>query len=370
MGSPTQGVEKQLAGGIFGNGPSLKKNSDTYYSGLVGVFSELFPDFGRFADAPRTPQEKSVVRGHLDEAFIYLRTDQERASAKMDELVRLLRTSSPEKPGQPVPPNSSTAGDPPSTGMERPPTLAGWNNPVGHYLQDRFNAAMSHDGLDVAVELREPDEEREAAVDESYRVLAGCLPEIGPSTAAMVDGIALFRGKPHSAYITGTPVVVYVNEDWITDALHGADSLLHETLHQKLVDFGLTRRMLRSGYLDADSSRAPVPWGGTGRTFSADRTLAAYHVYVHLTLLHCAALQHGDALGLPHSDDEVEARTAVRWARARYLGSRFDDPAMDRELDVDGRALVSWLWRANEELGTLALPSGRILATYDQAHGG
>ncbi|WP_194909264.1 hypothetical protein [Catenulispora rubra] len=314
---------------------------------------KVFPPFADLAEKAHSSQSRSLLRGFADEAFLRLRDRDERSDERLRQLVELLAHARSLEPVSPVRVAASGAA-----GLLRPPTIGDVDDRLGQQLAERFHAAMSHDGFTVEIVLQEPASPSQDSVDRAFRLLYACLPAVAPETAALVDGVVLFHGPPHSAYISATPLVIYLNERVAADPLAGADSVLHESLHQKLVDFGLARRMLRSGYQDAVSHRAPVPWGGPGRSFTADRTLAAFHVYVHLTLLHAVALLDREGLGIEHTEAELTDRLAVRWARAAYLGSCFDAPELAAELDVDGAALVAWLTSVNAELGDLVLSSG------------
>ncbi|MEZ0107458.1 hypothetical protein ABH920_001450 [Catenulispora sp. EB89] len=348
-------LDRHLARGMFGDSSALRANADVYYGGLYALLGKIFPPFADLAEKAHSPQSRSLLRGFADEAFLRLRDREERSDERLRQLVELVAYA---RSLEPVPPVPVSALAPATAGLLRPPTLTDVDDTLGQQLAQRFHAAMAHDGFTVEIALQEPAAPSQDSVDRAFRLLYACLPTVAPETAALVDGVVLFQGAPHSAYISATPLVIYLNERVAADPLAGADSVLHESLHQKLVDFGLARRMLRSGYQDAASHRAPVPWGGPGRSFTADRTLAAFHVYVHLTLLHAVALLDRDGLGLEHTESELTDRLAVRWARAAYLGSCFDERDLAAELDVDGAALVAWLGAVNAELGELVLSSG------------
>ncbi|MEV4577364.1 hypothetical protein AB0K16_29395 [Nonomuraea jabiensis] len=333
-------VEQELSTGVFGDSRSLRVNSDIFYRGVTELFADVFPGFSLSWPWPASPLHRILIRGYLDEALIHLRTSEERAQAAALELMDLLAQA-----------------------PSGPSNIAGWDaDPLGKRVVERFHQTMRNDGHTFAVEILEPSADLETAVERARGLLHRLLPEVAPSTTALVDGLAFCSGDLGSAFINGTPLLVYIGKELLDDPLETADALLHECLHQKLVEVRLTRRMLRDGYSDDTSHKVLVPWGGSGRLFSVDRALAAFHVYVHCSLLHLAAADEHADLGL--TPEELDERLTVRWARADFFGSTLSTPEAAAELGPDGRRLVRWLRTANDRLGGALTIAGTPLADH------
>ncbi|WP_084960917.1 hypothetical protein [Thermoactinospora rubra] len=348
----TKEVESGLSTGIFGDSRSLRANSDIFYKGVTELFADVFPGFTLTWPWPGSPYHQILIRGYLDESLIHLRTSRERAQETALDLIDLLgqAPAGPDVPSQPL------------------VTMTGWTgNPLGERIIDRFHQTMRNDGHDFTVEMLEPSANAAAAVERARDLLHELLPDVAPPTTSLVRGLALFEGDLSSAFVNGTPLLVYLSADLLEDPLETADALLHECLHQKLVEVRLTRRMLRDGYSDDTSHKILVPWGGAGRLFSVDRSMAAFHVYVHCALLHLAAADRAELLGLTAA--EVDERLVCRWARADFFGAALSTPEAGAELGLEGRRLVRWLRSANDRLGTATTTGGVPLAEYAGAYG-
>ncbi|MET9878847.1 hypothetical protein ABZZ36_30050 [Actinacidiphila glaucinigra] len=91
-----------------------------------------------------------------------------------------------------------------------------------------------------------------------------------------------------------------------------------------------------------------------------DRSLGAFHVYVHGALLHLAAVERSH----PDLDpDDLDARLGIRWSPAAFFASALATAESQAELGPDGRRLVSWLTEVNEQLGRCGDLSGRTLSS-------
>jgi hypothetical protein len=376
-------VEQSLCTGRFGDSASLRANADTYYAGVTRLLGDLFPGFGVTWPWPADPRRRVLVRGYLDEIMIYLQTGREpEAAVRARELTELLdgdagtRAGTADRDGDGTGNRSGDGdgdgdrgGDGPAVFTRRPA------DPIAAALLDRFHATMRNDGHPYRVEPVAPTPAILRVVTEVRTLLEKLVPTLAPSTLRLIDGIVVFEDDPaggrlESAFVNGNPLVVYLNRTMFDDPLEAADSLLHEALHQKLVEVRLTRRMLRDGYDNSTSHQILVPWGGAGRWFSVDRSLAAFHVYVHLALMHLVALDRRAEVCPYLTAAQLRRRLVSRWARARFFGTELAaDPARG-DLGVDGRHLVAWLDAATTELGAADSGDGTQLAVHIGAFDG
>jgi hypothetical protein len=162
------------------------------------------------------------------------------------------------------------------------------------------------------------------------------------------------KGSCSEFRISGT---IFLNRQMLRNPWWVAEHLLHESLHQKLYDFRHTHSLLVEDLTpDAPPAAEGVAvhaiWnlGGAGDGSSGwdtFRTIAAFHVYVHLALLG-ARIERGKVALVKRfgasPDGCLPALTHRREAleRAHYLGRRLREVCWP-EMGPAGRLLVSWL---------------------------
>ncbi|MFI2302949.1 aKG-HExxH-type peptide beta-hydroxylase [Actinacidiphila glaucinigra] len=344
-GNTVAAVERALAAGPYGDSSSLRANSDALYAGVTDLFTEVFDEVELQWPWPPTAQARILIRGAFDHVMPRLSADPEQARNHVAAVLALIAEAGAE-PQDPI-----SNGPTPVALRHLRGTL------LGEEIQSGFHATMRSDGHAFEIEPLVPDGREQAAME----LLAELLPVIGPSTMSFVSGLGVFTGERlTSAYAAATPGLVYVSESLLGDRLETADAILHECLHQKLAEIELTRRVLRNGYRDEDAHHIVIPWGGPGRTFSVDRSLGAFHVYVHGALLHLAAVDRSR----PDIDaDDLDARLGIRWSRAAFFASALATAESQAELGPDGRRLVRWLTKLNDQLGRCGDLSGRTLSS-------
>jgi len=163
------------------------------------------------------------------------------------------------------------------------------------------------------------------------------------------------KGSCSEFRISGT---IFLNRQMLGNPWWVAEHLLHESLHQKLYDFRHTHSLLAEDLTpDAPPAEQGVAvhaiWnlGGAGGDGSAGwdtfRTIAAFHVYVHLAVLGVQIERRKAALVKRFGaspDGCLPALTHRREAleRAHYLGRRLREVCWP-EMGPAGRLLVSWL---------------------------
>ncbi|GAA0246884.1 hypothetical protein GCM10010492_53100 [Saccharothrix mutabilis subsp. mutabilis] len=343
--------ERKLASGVFGHADDIRRTATAYYRGLGRLCAHRCGVTG--LDAAAAPQLESLRRGTLDSALrAFLAGDDDEGRRVVAEYLDLPRTH--------------LGAD--TRSADLPHALRGWRgDPVGEEVVARFNASMASASDAAVVTAVAPTPEHDAALGRTLSTLDRALPLLGAETVRSVAGVGLFEGAMGSGYYAGTPLLIFVNAGVFADEAEAAEIVLHESLHQKLADIGVAREILRRGYVDEQSHRIPVPWGGD-REFSVDRALAAYHVYTHQTVLYLSLLGHGDLV--PQGPAVLARRLATSWARARHFAAGTATPGARAELGLDGRRFTSWLAEVVEELGGAVLPDGSPLRAHaDAVHG-
>ncbi|AGZ41949.1 hypothetical protein [Actinoplanes friuliensis] len=349
-------LERKLAGGTFGRGDDIRRTGTAYYRGLGALCAQTCGlDPADLAPAA-APQLESLRRGVLDAALrLLLAGDVPQGRALLAEHAAYRRARQDDP--------ALTADTEPSG--PRPAALKAWHgNPAGEELVARFNTSMAGTADTSVVATVPVTTELEAALAEAAAVLTTALPLIGPD---VVDGIAvgIYDGAMNSGYYAGTPLVIYVSDRVFADPVRAAEIVLHESLHQKLADLGVARDILRAGYVDESSELLPVPWGGRGRLFSADRSLAAYHVYTHQSLFYLSLLCRG-------AGDEARLTSSLvkSWARAHHFARGAETPAFAAEYGVDGRRLTAWLAEVVDALAGVPLADGSVLRAHAEGYSG
>ncbi len=208
------------------------------------------------------------------------------------------------------------------------------------------------------------DDER-SSLCAGERLLQDVLPSLGPSALGHTQRVAFFveegfwRSKASSSEfrIGGT---IFLSRSLLHNPWWVAEHLLHESLHQKLYDF-------RHGHslLEPASSSNPVRkvrslWNQEELTdanlWDVHRTIAAFHVYVHLGLFSMVADERAPDLEATYgARSGTTARTALE--RAQYLGEQLKSVCW-ADLGLAGKALVEWLCSVLEELDPSPAPKG------------
>lgn len=208
--------------------------------------------------------------------------------------------------------------------------------------------------------------EQLAMLRQGEALLRELLPQLSASALRHVHLIGCFpdqgfwRGKVSSSQIRvgGT---IFLNRALFKNAWCTAEHLLHEALHQKLYDFRHGHSLLD---LDAPQEQAPRVvslWNAQefsrANHWDTHRAMAAFHVYVQLTLLARLAEQRAPELEerFGRFCGMVESRKA--FDRAWYLGEQLLAECSDH-LGLAGMRMREWLMKVLDYLSDRPPPEG------------
>lgn len=185
---------------------------------------------------------------------------------------------------------------------------------------------------------------------------------------ALFPAVGRWKGKASSSQfrISGT---VFLNRDALRNPWWVAEHLLHEALHQKLYDFrhghSLLTRDTRD-YADEEEARRVLSiWNFPGtdqlNQWDAHRAVAAFHVYVHLSLLCTVAEARAAELSGDFGplDGPAPVMTSARKAldRAHFLREQICEHC-STDLGIAGHALTDWLGEVLDALDPAPPPQG------------
>ncbi|WP_215409245.1 hypothetical protein [Janthinobacterium sp. JC611] len=218
--------------------------------------------------------------------------------------------------------------------------------------------------------LATPTPQERTLLRRGLRLLETLLPRLTASALSHVQLIALFpkrgmwRGKASSSqfHINGS---VFLNQELIGNPWWLAEHLLHEALQQKLYDFRHGHSLLAPGYAREDGASICPLWNAPdddgNQYWDAHRTLAAFHVHVHLALL-CLLAERQEAALAPRYGPIGQHMSGSRRAidRARYLGEQLQGTIW-QELGAAGRQMTHWLLDVLDALDTQRRPNGATL---------
>ena len=218
--------------------------------------------------------------------------------------------------------------------------------------------------------LATPTPQERVLLRRGLRLLETLLPRLTASALSHVQLIALFpklgtwRGKASSSQfrVNGS---VFLNQELIGNPWWLAEHLLHESLHQKLYDFRHGHSLLAPDYAREDGAKVCSLWNAPdtegNHYWDAHRTLAAFHVYVHLALL-CLLAERQEAALAPQYGPIGQHMSGSRRAidRARYLGEQLQSTTWP-ELGLAGRHMTHWLLDVLDALDTQRRPGGATL---------
>ncbi|WP_336500100.1 aKG-HExxH-type peptide beta-hydroxylase [Microbacterium paraoxydans] len=349
-------AETVLTSGVFGVGAHISATADAYYRGVGRMCAEVLGVAPEILESPSTPGAESLRRAQLDRALrAVFAGDLDVARQDIDDYLDLR----PESRGGDI------------RGGDVLRLAEDWGTPgASAGALDRFAASTLLDSEPVSLQPAEHSAELAASISDAVRVAEGALPTLARDAFSCVSRVGVFTTKStlYSGYASSAALFVFINETALQESASAAEFLLHESLHQKLNDISLARTLVRHDYRDEESDQVHVPWSfgsDKERSFGADRSFAAFHVYTHQVLLYLGMY----ANGVP---DEIRAteRAALAWARADVFARAIRDGQLDRELGRDGRRLADWLGRAVDQLGEVPLPGGRKLASFrGEVHG-
>ena len=225
---------------------------------------------------------------------------------------------------------------------------------------------------DGGLTLCTPDEGERATLAEAVELLGDLLPELSASALSHTHVVAAFDpGRARSSTLSSSDFrvngTVFLNRRLLRNPWSAADHLFHETLHQQLYDFRRGHTLLHPSSGVPGAAAVHSPWNMPSSTrdnyWDAHRTLAAFHVYVHLALMAAVAEQRmteraGRSLARYGPPAMTGWRTAV--ARARYLEAQLRTACWG-ELGDAGRRLVEWFGSVLAVLDTEPLAPGSTI---------
>ena len=181
------------------------------------------------------------------------------------------------------------------------------------------------------------------------RLLARLLPRSSRSALAHTHLVAVFPQEGAWATtlsssefrLSGT---IFLNRGLLFNPWKVAEHLFHEALHQQLYDVRQGHLLLDPNFTRDDAPLIQSLWNmpdsTRGNFWDIHRSLAAFHVYVYLSLLTTVAGQRPDLEEEYGPVTMVGRRTAL--VRAHYLNEQIRKLCW-QELGVAGRRIVDWL---------------------------
>lgn len=199
--------------------------------------------------------------------------------------------------------------------------------------------------------------ERESVIN-AVRLMANTCPKLAKSVLYHVNLICICdvpedsknNQKVHFESFTTIliPGTVFISRHMLCNTWLLAEAILHEALHTKLYDCQHTHSLFLSQDAEMTTPILSAVWNrptkdGDDR-WTLNRSLFAFHVYVHLAIYLCKLRR--DVLILEasfgpcgYTDLGLSARRA--FDRAHYLGQNIDKHK--HRLGVAGQALLNWL---------------------------
>ncbi|CAD6556838.1 tRNA 5-hydroxyuridine methyltransferase [Paraburkholderia kirstenboschensis] len=208
-----------------------------------------------------------------------------------------------------------------------------------------------------------------AMLRKGEHLLQELLPTLTPSALGHAhligcfDDVGFWKGKVSSSQIRmgGT---IFLNRQILRNPWCVAEHLLHEALHQKLYDFRHGHSLLDPDFSGEDAPKVCSLWNAEelnkANHWDTHRTFAAFHVYVHLSLLASQAERRAEALEPTYGPFKglIDSRKALE--RARYLGEQLSE-SCSRELGIAGKRMLDWLMSVLGFLDPAPPPKGAYI---------
>ena len=289
---------------------------------------ELFTEiFGGNTVSCIDPGDDPVLRRWLDDRFAV-----ERGAAPFpafdDDVTSLSR------------PIGGTAG-PTAFGIEVP-TVMPEGDPWHRAHRRLFAEVLNPASRDIhLVPATEPELTH---IHDALALLETVSPDLSAGVLGHLKVVVLVGGEHafESASDRRLPRAGYINRAACADPLRLAEALIHEATHQKLYDLQLLYTLYAPGYRPEFSPTVRPAWHPADTVWSIDRTLAAAHVYVHLTRMFDEMSR-----GLPVDLDPAQLRRTAGRARRRadMLLAALDGHSS--QFNASGLAFLTWLREAH-----------------------
>ncbi|MBW4573795.1 MAG: hypothetical protein KME08_00760 [Aphanothece sp. CMT-3BRIN-NPC111] len=215
---------------------------------------------------------------------------------------------------------------------------------------DIFGQIFRQHLASARLKLRTPNDQEQKMLVQGTQLLNDLLPKLAFSTLKHVHLVAVMEQPLGFSGITNPSILgtIFLSPSVLKNPWQVAEHLLHEALHQKLVDIVDTHSIWRRGYPIADTPTIRVIWRRPQLRNSNEwplyRALAAFHVYVHLALFFTVVERQAaklEKLYGPLYDIDIAVSARGAFDRAHYLGHQIKQ--LDRELGHAGRRFVDWL---------------------------
>jgi hypothetical protein len=232
--------------------------------------------------------------------------------------------------------------------------------------------------------LATSSEAETAMLREGVSLLEELVPQVTGSTLTHAHIVGLFpptgnwarRASGSQFRLGGT---IFLNRETLQNPWWVAEHILHESLHQKLYDFRHAHSLLAQDVLtveqqlqlETDDSAAVwvlSPWNTPGMAqlnrWDTHRVIAAFHVYVHLSLM--SSIAEGTAPSLEKRYGPINDRPATMtnprtaFDRAHYLAQSLATTCWG-ELGAAGQLLVRWLTGVLADMDPAPPPKNAIV---------
>jgi hypothetical protein len=239
--------------------------------------------------------------------------------------------------------------------------------PTTDYITAFRDIVDGHYGLTLCT----PNDSELAMLADAVDLLEQLIPNVARSALCHTHFVAVFSptGDWEAALsssefrMSGT---VFLNRRILDNVWTAAEQLLHESLHQQLYDLRRGHTLLTPGFADADAPRIHSLWNRPDSQntnhWDVHRALAAFHVYVYLTLFArtiCADTQSAARYRTRFGPVKTTS-AATAAARGRYLADQLRVRGW-AQLGPAGRHLVDWLDPILERLTPTPIVKGSFL---------
>jgi hypothetical protein len=210
------------------------------------------------------------------------------------------------------------------------------------------------------------------AIRQGAELVEELLPFSAPSVMGHTQVVAIIpasgvweKMQSSSQYLLGGNIFLselVLNKPWLI-----AELLYHESIHQKLYDFRHGHSVLKEdATLDPDTLEKSTvlvqsPWNFPDNEWDTHRVLAAFHVYVHISLLSLCSEERSAELEALYGPRMGQTPVRSALDRAHYLGEKLTEERCWEELDEGGRRLVEWLLAILGALEKDSPPRGAVL---------
>lgn len=213
--------------------------------------------------------------------------------------------------------------------------------------------------------LHPPSPEEASMLSHGVRLLEKLLPQSARSALHHVQVVALFQpGGPWKTTASSSQFklsgTIFLSRRFISNPWWVAEHILHEALHQQMYDFRHGHTLLRDDCDRADAPKIRSLWNlPDGNVWDSHRTLAAFHVYVYLTLFGLLAERNLNELecefGRPPSGFITGSAKSMQ--RAIYLAAQIKSTIWD-EFGVAGKKYVEFFSDVLEIISNNPPPPG------------